>query len=60
MHRLDEAARNRKAEAGAGTDMVALLRAIEFVEHAFQLARRNAVAFIDDLQRDRTPGRARS
>ena len=43
---------------GAGADVVALLRAIEFVEHAFQLRRRNAVALVDDLQRDPMPDRA--
>ena len=42
MHRLDEAARDRKAEAGAGADVIALLRAIELVEDALQFRRRNA------------------
>ena len=42
MHRLDKAARDRKPKAGAGADMIALLRAIELVEHAFELRRRDA------------------
>ena len=50
MHRLDKATGNRQPEAGAGTDMIALLRAIELVEDAFQFRRRNALAFVEDLQ----------
>ena len=42
VHGLDEAAGDRKSEAGAGPNMIALLRAIEFVEDAFEIARRNA------------------
>src|SRR5450631_1461773 len=64
MHRLDKAAGNRKPEASTGADMVALLGAIEFVKYTLLLSRRNAVAFIDDLQGDpisipRTPDRYR-
>src|SRR5260221_10166112 len=55
MHRLDKATGYREPETGAGADMVALLRAIEFVKYAFQLRRRNAVAFVDDLQGDPIP-----
>ena len=51
VHRLDKAAGNREPKAGAGADMIALLRAIELVEHALQFRRRNALAFVDDLQR---------
>ena len=50
MHGLDEAARDREAKAGAGADMIALLRAIELVEHALELGGRNAVALVDDLR----------
>ena len=37
-------------EPGAGTDMIALLHAVELVEHALKLARRNAAAFVRDLE----------
>src|SRR5665213_3494843 len=52
MHRLDEAPGDGEPEACAGTDMVALLRAIEFIEYALQLRAWNATAFVDDLQGD--------
>src|SRR5260370_11304564 len=55
MHRLDKATGYREPETGAGADMVALLRAIEFVKYALQLRRWNAVAFVDDLQGDPIP-----
>ena len=48
--RLDKAAGNRKAKTRSRADVVALLRAIEFIEHAVELAQWNAVTFIDDLQ----------
>ena len=51
-HRLDEATRDRKSEAGAGPDTVAFLHAVELVEHALQLRRRHTLPFIDDLQDD--------
>ena len=45
-HGLDEAAADGKAEAGAGALPVGGLHAIEFVEDAFEIVRRNAVAFV--------------
>ena len=55
VHGLDEAARDREPEAGAGAHLVALLRAVELVEDAAPVGRRNAVALVEDLQRDRIP-----
>ena len=51
-HRLDEAAADRKAEAGAGAHAVALLHAVELVEDALELVRRDALALVDDAQSD--------
>ena len=53
VHRLNEAARDCEPEAGSRPHMVALLRAEELVENVLQVRRRNALAFVDDLQRDR-------
>src|SRR4051812_42186502 len=55
VHRLDKAARDGEAEAGACLDLIGLLRAIELVEDVLEIARGNAVALIDDLQMDGLP-----
>ena len=60
VHGLDEAARDRKAEARAGAHVIALLRAVELVEDALEVVRRNAVAFVEDLQVRRNRRRASS
>jgi hypothetical protein len=52
VHRLHEAAGDGKPEAGAWTDPVALVGAMELVEDAQEVSGRNAVAFVDDPQRD--------
>ena len=47
--RLDEAAADRQAKAGSGATPILRLDAVELVEDAFEIARRNARAFIDDF-----------
>ena len=42
--------RDREAEPGAGAHVIGLLHAVELVEDAFQVALRNAVALVEDLQ----------
>ena len=51
-HRLDEAAADRKPEAGAGAHAVALSHTMELVEDALELLRRDALALVDDAQSD--------
>ncbi len=53
LERLDEPARDREPEAGAGTHLIAFLDAIELVEDMFQIIRRNADALVHDAQADR-------
>src|SRR5207253_7000825 len=50
VHRLDKTASDGEPKAGAGADVIALLRAIEFIEYAVQLGPGNAAALVDDLQ----------
>ena len=49
---LDEAARDRQAQPGAGAHLVALPRPIELIEDALDVGRWNAVAFVEHLQLD--------
>ena len=53
VHRLDEAARDGEPEAGAGADLVGLLRAVELVEDVLEIVRRNAASFVEHAQADR-------
>src|ERR1700736_3270001 len=50
--RLDEAAADRQAQAGAGTTPVLRLDAIEFVEDALEVAGRDARPLIGHVHRD--------
>src|SRR5437588_777553 len=47
--RLDKAAADRQPETGAGAPAILRLDAIELVEDAFEIARRDARPLIDDL-----------
>jgi hypothetical protein len=55
VHGFNEAAGDRQSETGAGADLIAFFDPIELVEDVLQLRRRNAVAFIQDLQADGIP-----
>src|ERR1700722_14599555 len=50
--RLDKTAANRQTEPGAGAAPVLRLHAIEFVEDAFEIVRRDARSLIDYFDRD--------
>src|SRR5436190_5054542 len=49
---LDKAAADRQPESGPGAAAVLRLDAVEFIEDAFEVARRNAGALIADLDYD--------
>lgn len=53
MHRLDEAAGDRKTESRSRADLVAFFHATELVEDVLQLCGWNAIALVQDLQTDR-------
>ena len=53
MQGLDEAARDREAEPGAGPHPIALFRPVELVEDVLQIRGRYAIAFVQNLQTDR-------
>src|SRR3954447_15106013 len=53
MQGLDEAARDREAEPGAGPYPIALFRPIKLVEDVLEVSGRYAVAFVQHLETDR-------
>jgi len=51
-HRFDKASRNREPKAGSRPHLIALLHAVEFVEDALEIFRRNALTLVQNLEPD--------